>query len=221
MNKLLLTGAALMVALPALAQMAPPAPPAKPAKPDMPSQTRAETEARVKDRLGRMDANKDGVVTRDEIMAFTDARMKARADEEFAAMDSNKDGAISRAEFDAFHAKRHGAVVMTGGPAMVHVMRSDGGDVSVQERRVVVREGVSDDTPPPPPGADMPPPPLGAPAMRMHMMMAEGGNTIVIADAVKKALERFDAADTNKDGVLTPEERRAARPMRMEWRSRS
>ena len=44
------------------------------------------------------------------------------------------------------------------------------------------------------------------------MIMAEGdGKGIVINDAVKKALERFDAADTNKDGKLTPEERQAKR----------
>ena len=44
------------------------------------------------------------------------------------------------------------------------------------------------------------------------MVMATGdGKGIVIADAVKKALERFDAADTNKDGKLTPDERKAQR----------
>jgi len=78
--------------------------------------------------------------------------------------------------------------------------------------------------PPPPPGPDgvtPPPPPPPPPAMgrkpmmRDHsrlMFMAEGnGKGIVIADAVKKALDRFDAADTNKDGKLTPEERKAQR----------
>jgi hypothetical protein len=63
----------------------------------------------------------------------------------------------------------------------------------------------------------------GKPMMREHTrmmftgghdgtIMAEGdGKGIVISDAVKKALERFDAADTNKDGKLTPEERKAQR----------
>jgi hypothetical protein len=47
------------------------------------------------------------------------------------------------------------------------------------------------------------------------MIMADGdGKGIVIADAVKKALDRFDAADTNKDGTLTPDERKARRDAR-------
>ena len=63
--------------------------------------------------------------------------------------------------------------------------------------------------------------------MRM-MMMGDGprvmawsgdGKGIVIADAVKKALERFDATDTNKDGTISPDERKAAREaMRKSWR---
>ena len=49
-------------------------------------------------------------------------------------------------------------------------------------------------------------------------VMADGdGKGIVIADAVKKALERFDAADTNKDGKLTPDERKAQREA---WRAK-
>ena len=37
---------------------------------------------------------------------------------------------------------------------------------------------------------------------------------------MKKALERFDATDTNKDGTISPEERRAQRETRRKaWRS--
>jgi hypothetical protein len=168
----------------------------------------------VRERLGKLDANKDGTVTRDEMMAFAKARMDERADDMFSAMDTDKNGSISRAEFDAFHAKR-------GDRQIVRVERFGGPDGMMPP-------------PPPPPGPDgvaPPPPPTmgGKPMMREHtrmmfmggrdgMIMAEGdGKGIVIADAVKKALERFDTADTNKDGKLTPEERKAQRGA---WRAK-
>ncbi len=205
--QILLVSAAAGVTLPAVAQMV-----------ESPA-TRAEVEARVRDRLGKLDANKDGIVSRDEMMAFAKARMAARADDQFAAMDTDKNGSISRSEFDAWQAQR-------GDRQIVRVERFGGPD------------GMMPPPPPPPPGPDgvaPPPPPPPPPAidgkqvMREHtrmmfmggredMIMAEGdGKGIVIADAVKKALERFDAADTNKDGKLTPEERKAQRGA---WRAK-
>jgi len=179
------------VALPAVAQMA-----------EGPA-TRADVEASVRDRLGKLDADKDGTVTRDEMMTFAKARMDARADDQFAAMDTDKNGSISRSEFDAWQARRGNR----------HIVR-------------VERFGRPDGMmPPPPPSLAID----GKPMMREHtrmmvmgghngMIMAEGdGKGIVINDAVKKALERFDAADTNKDGKLTPEERKAQRDA---WRKK-
>ncbi len=192
--QILMVSVAAGVTLPAVAQMV-----------ESPT-TRAEVEASVKERLGKLDDNKDGTVTRSEMMTFADARREARADDMFAAMDTDKNGSISRAEFDAFHAKR-------GERHIVRVERFGGPGGMM---------------PPPPPGPDgaAPPPPAamgGKPMVREHarmmfmgghdrMIMADGDSKgIVIADAVKKALERFDAADTNKDGKLTPDERKAAR----------
>jgi hypothetical protein len=172
-----------------------------------PPTTRADVEARVKDRLGRLDADKNGTVTRDEMMAFAKARMDTRADDDFAAMDTDKNGSISRAEFDAARAKRGGA----------HIVRME-------------RKGLSGGpmmAPPPGPDGAAPPQPApgpdGKPVLRERtrvmmmgghdgMVMADGdGKGIVIADAVKKALDRFDAADTNKNGKLSPEERKSQR----------
>jgi len=177
-------------ALPAVAQMA--------AKAEL----RSDVEANVKARLGKFDANGDGVVTRDEMKAFADAHRKLRADAEFAAMDTNKDGSISRAEFDAFHA-------------------ASGHD------RMAMMDG--DDMPPPPPGPPPagdapppPPPPGGMGGMRaMHegpggMFIKPGSDRVVIADAVKQALARFDAMDSNKDGKISAGERDAARAA---WRT--
>lgn len=163
--------------------------------------TRAEVEVSVKDRLGKFDANKDGTVSSDEMRAYADARMAKRADEQFAAMDADKNGSVSRAEYDAWSKAR--------GDRMVRVERM---------------------TPPVPPKPGAAPSPDGKPVFReMRMMMKDrhggphimamssGGSGIVIADAVKKALERFDEMDTNKDGTISPEERKAQRE---KWRMR-
>lgn len=182
-------------ALPALAQMA--------AKAEL----RSDVEARVKDRLGKLDADKDGTVTREEMTAFADARSRARDDAAFVAMDTDHNGTISRAEFDAFHAKGHASTV-------VQTSNGDGTKVRVETRRMAMRGDGPDGMMPPPP----PPSPDGKPHVRMMMMdrdgamtMADGDGRIVIADAVKKALARFDAIDTNKDGTISPEERKAGR----------
>lgn len=50
---------------------------------------------------------------------------------------------------------------------------------------------------------------------------ANGDGKISLAEALARPLERFDMADANKDGTLTPEERTAARDkLRSEMRAR-
>jgi EF-hand domain pair/EF hand len=202
MNKIMLGMATALIALPTAALVAQTATPEKPAKPPMVPQTRAEVESRTKERLGRLDTNKDGTVARKEIMAFADARMKERNDDMFAMMDTDKNGSISRAEFDAHHADpRHGKgprIMRIEARSMGDAPRSDKADAHGRHMKMMMIE----------PGG--------------LMMMAEGGDKIIIADAVKKALDRFDAADANKDGVLSPEERRAAREARRAvWKAKA
>lgn len=170
-----LVSGATSVAVPAIAQMV---------DGKGPPMTRTAVETRVKERLARFDTDKNGIVTRDEMLAFAKARGKETADQSFTATDVNKDGSISRQKYDARAATR-------GTERVVRIDRR-GADGSMPEGK----------------------------SMRM-MMMDRGGTTmmsgdgqIVIADAVKKALERFDATDTNKDGTISPEERRAAREAR-------
>jgi Ca2+-binding EF-hand superfamily protein len=57
-------------------------------------------------RLTAMDANGDGVVAREEMLAGRQARMGERRDRMFERMDADSDGAVTRAEFDAAHAQR-------------------------------------------------------------------------------------------------------------------
>lgn len=155
-------------------------------------QKRADVEARVKEHFAKLDANKDGFVEQAEVAA-THEKMKAeKLDAHFAAMDANKDGSISRAEFDAGHAAREGGE---------HGMRGHHGkgDARMGPGRMH-RMG----------GGHM-----------MTMADADKDGKVSLAEALKRPLERFDAADANKDGTLTPEERKAAREkMREEWRAK-
>ena len=67
MNKLVIATTVLMAGT-AIAQTAPPAPPA-PATPPTHDRvtTRAEVVQKVRDHFGRLDANKDGAVTKEEV----------------------------------------------------------------------------------------------------------------------------------------------------------
>ncbi len=94
MKKFLVPLIAIAVAVPVLAQM----PEGRKAPQPM---TKAEVEARVKERFAKMDANRDGSVTREEIDATRAARRAEMQDRRFGMMDANKDGSISRAEFDS------------------------------------------------------------------------------------------------------------------------
>ncbi len=201
MNKLILAGLALgVLAVPALAQMAPGERPA--AKP----QKRADVEAKVRARFAELDTNRDGFLTRDEMHARMEKMMAERQAGAFDALDTDHNGSISREEFAA-----------RGKGDRMMVMRFRDGETM---------------PPPPPPGADgkgpMAPPHhmmmmrerrMGGPGGGGHMMMMgmmDKDGRVSIDAMVRSALERFDKADANHDGVLTPDERKAAREA---WRS--
>jgi len=75
--------------------------------PMMQDMTRADAEAKVKERFAMVDADKDGAITMDEIKAHREAKRAARRDMHFKKMDANGDGSISREEFDTAHAMKH------------------------------------------------------------------------------------------------------------------
>ena len=155
--------------------------------------TRADVEARVKSHFGAVDANKDGFIVASEA---EDMRVKHRAemrDAHFTAMDSNKDGAISRAEFDAGH---------QGTKAEADTGEMRGGHHGRGGKRGGKMGGM-----------------MGERMFERADANADG--KVSLAEALAKPLARFDAADSNKDGTLTPEERKAAREtMRAKWRDR-
>lgn len=87
-------------------------------------ETRAEVEAKVKAHFAEVDANKDGVITREEADAFKTARRGEMRDKMFAMLDTDKNGQVSREEFDSHHregmGRGHGMRGMHGGGMKMH-----------------------------------------------------------------------------------------------------
>jgi hypothetical protein len=221
MNRLLIGGAvaALVIAIaPAVAQPAPSPPPGvaqgtTPALGASPRQmhvramgdrviTRDEVAQHVRKLFARLDTNKDGFLTKDEVDAMHQKMMGMHGATErrsgepgvhrpdraamFDRLDANHDGSISRQEF------------MAAQPQLEH--------------RVMIFRNGPDGRP-------------GEPGMKMHMrgmgMGGMGGHMFEMADAnhdgrvslqeaEAAALAHFDRADLNHDGKLTPDERRQA-----------
>lgn len=110
----------------------------------------------------------------------------ARMDQHFDAMDTNKDGKIDRAEFMAGHARMGEDHGHMGQGGPGHHMRGHGK--------------------------------MGGHMMGGRMMAgmdANGDKAISRDEFIAGALKRFDTADANHDGKVTPEERRAAKRAHM------
>ena len=202
MNNFLFAGAALIVAVPALAQVAPapvPAPQIQRAPMAAKVTTRAEVQAKVAEHFARMDSNRDGFVTKAEADSAREAmrgqmrehfaeRLAGRgprgdAGQAFERLDANKDGAISRSEWDAGRAQRQQRVAA----------RHEGGEGGGMKR--MHRMGG-----------------MGALHGRMFELAdANKDGRVSLQEAQAAALRHFDTADANRDGQITPDERRQVR----------
>lgn len=226
MKKFAIAAAALLAGTAALAQTAPapapatPATPAPVAHPDFDKvMTRAEVVANVREHFAKLDSNKDGSVTKEEVTEGREQFVKrfelkkgegphavmiegpgGDPNAAFDRLDANKDGSINRDEFAKAREQR--------------IERR----IEMREERKERREQAAKD------GKDV----------RRHVMRMHGGpggfgsrmivmadtdkdGKITMAEAEALALQHFDQMDTNKDGQVTPEERRAGRPMIMKW----
>lgn len=212
----LLTATAMMLVLAgtAIAQPAPPTAPLAPRAGKV--MVRGEVQAMVRDHFARMDTNKDGAITTAEIAELKGApggpgAMKMHGGEmqggamrdpavAFDRLDANKDGMISRDEF------------------------AKGRELRI-EKRMVMRQGGERADATPGAGREMSIRRMGG-GMGMGMgggrmiMMADSNKDgrITLAEAEAMALQHFDRMDANRDGQVTPEERRAGRPMIMKMR---
>ena len=216
MSKLLIGVAAMAIAGGALAQgMQPPAVQTAPMGMGSQSdagggrtQTRAEVIAKTQQHFAKMDTNHDGFVTADEMaamggghkmgkhmrqdggeMAMNDGPM-GNPGAMFDRLDTNHDGAISRDEFAKGHEMRiERKVVINGGP------EQDGGEHSGMKMHGM--DGMH-----------------GGGGMGAHMLKmadANGDGKISLQELTAASLQRFDRADTNRDGQVTQEERKAMR----------
>jgi len=198
--------AAATAAAPAFAQPTAPAAPLAPAAGFHRAQlarpvTRADVQARVQRMFARLDANRDGYVSRDEMDAARTLRAGRRSPREglvgqragtdparrgdrlFARLDANHDGVVTRAEFDAAMAARGQRIAVRGpmGEGMGPHARFG-------------RAGMG-----------------GFRGQAFERMDLNRDGRVSVEEATRFALQAFDRADANHDGVVTPEERRAAR----------
>lgn len=195
MNKkiTLLTLAAALVAVPVLAA------PGGAAKGDADGNgvlTRAEAQANATQMFAKMDANKDGNIDATD-RAARHAEMQAKR---FAAFDANSDGSISKAEWDQHGAdraakrterKEQRVAAGEAGEGKRDGMRGHHGKRGGHGRRGGHGGWMKAD--------------------------ANGDKAISQSEFQTAALARFDAADANKDGQVTAEERQAQRSA---WRAK-
>jgi Ca2+-binding EF-hand superfamily protein len=186
----------------------------------MQTENRADVAGHAQKMFARLDANKDGFITKAE----ADALQAQRADKAekraehfdpskiFGRLDANKDGRITKAEAETAHSQR---VVAKGGePAVAHAT----GAGRLFDRADANKDGIVTraefDT--------------AGSQMQAHMEKAgmhRGGfagamfetadsnkdGKVSLAEAQAVALQHFDRADLNHDGKLTPDERKQAR----------
>lgn len=229
MKKHLIGGAIAVLAVgiaPAIAQVAPPpgvaqgttpVPMARPApQPQVRfmsdrTLTRNEVAAHVEKFFARLDTNRDGYLTREEINARHGKMMAMHGDigkrlaergihigdrgAMFDRLDTNRDGSISRQEFTSAHPQ-------------------------TREQRVIVMRDGNAPAAPGRPGAKMRMRHMGMGFGGRMFDMADGNHDgrVTLAEAQAAALAHFDRADTNHDGRITPDEHRNVRVMRIERR---
>src|SRR5437868_1156088 len=152
----------------------------------------------------------EGDVTRQQVIARVDAM--------FARLDADHDGRLTPEEMHAAGAHRRAEMRQ-------HIFdRLDANHDGMISREEFDRGHPMAGGPEGPHGMEMGPPPPGAPGgpegPRGHglRMMFAGDGPVTLEQMRTRALERFDRADANHDGVLTPDERHAARERMRERR---
>lgn len=146
--------------------------------------SKAELTAALEARFAKMDVDHDGQLTQKD----RDLRRQQHLDERFAALDTDKNGQISKAEFTAGHqarAEKRDEAGKREGRGW-----GKGGHRGPGRGGMMMRGG---------PGG----PGFGD---------ANKDGTMTRAEYMAGPLALFDKADTNKDGFVTADELKAARP---------
>ena len=226
MTKFLFGGAAaaaLVAGGVAFAQPAPqPGQPGKRAAHMMKTEARTDVPAQVQRMFARLDANRDGFITKTEVDAvqgqFADkAAKKAQrfdGDKMFDRLDANRDGKITPAEAEAARAARIAA--KGGQPAQAHaaavgglfaradankdgtITRAEFDALAGQMKARMEKAGMNHG--------------MGGRMFETADVNKDG--RVSLAEAQQVALQHFDRADLNHDGQLTPQERQQSRAQR-------
>jgi Ca2+-binding EF-hand superfamily protein len=179
------------------------------------NQNRSDVPARIDKTFKQLDLNHDGFVTRDEIASlqarFDDRMSKSgpkRAARMFDRMDTNHDGKITQAEVDAERTKRATAKGKTP--------KASRGRSSIFLKADANKDGIVT-------RAEFDAATTSGKIKLRHVNMR--GSAVVrlfddadtnkdgrvsLDEAQKAGLAQFDLADSDHNGVLTPEERRQA-----------
>ncbi|AJA09157.1 hypothetical protein SKP52_11285 [Sphingopyxis fribergensis] len=150
-------------------------------------QTRTEAQAKAAQMFAKMDANRDGKLD----AADRSAQHAERQAKMFASLDADGNGSISKAEWDKHGADRAAKRAERG------ENRAEARKAGEGKRHHGMRGGHH--------------------GMMMGKADTDGDKAISQAEFQTAALARFDAADANKDGQVTAEERRAQRGA---WRAK-
>ena len=182
--------------------------------------TRADVEKMVAERFGAADANKDGTVTTEEFNAHVEqhiatakAKMAEMHGRMFDKLDTDKNGQISKQEWEAHH---------DGMRTKFEERRETAGagdGKQHREKHVMVMHGGHGDAMPMMKMMHRSFDRMGEHWFKKHDTNSDG--KVTLDEAKAKALAHFDAMDANRDGTLTPEERRAGhKKMREEWKAK-
>lgn len=209
--------AALFTTAPAIAQAASPASLTTPAPHARRSfftsnQNRSDVAAHFERLFKKLDLNHDGFITRDEVASsqsqFADRIAKSapkRAARMFDRLDTNHDGQITESEAQAARTSANGKQRKSSRRASSLFAKADANkdgivtraefDSATANGKIKLRR------------ANM----RGSAIVRLFDIAdSDKDGRVSLAEAQQAALQQFDAADLNHDGVLTPDERRQA-----------
>ena len=159
---------------------------------DVPT-TRAEISAQLDARFGRLDSDKDGAVTKAELTQAqrgaeqrVSTQLAQNLAKEFTARDGNKDGALTSAELAAGNTATNTAELFK------KVDADKDGKVSRAEYLAPSRSVKA----------------TADPDAIIKNFDRNGDSKIALAEYKAAPLASFDAADANKDGTVSPDEKK-------------